>query len=55
MVFVYQWDAHMETLEPKLRKEMKSGAVVVSNAFTFSDWEQEAADEELGLYVYRVP
>ena len=55
VIFVYQWDVHMEKLEPKLRKEMKPGAVVISNAFTFSDWEQEAADEELGLYVYRVP
>ena len=35
------------------RAELKPGAVVISNAFAFEDWEEELADEEHGIYVYR--
>lgn len=46
----------MRRLEPKLRAEMRTGAVVVSHAFAFVDWEPEArlmVSEAASAWIYR--
>lgn len=39
IVFCYLLPNFMEKLEPKLKKELKPGALVVSNTFPFPDWK----------------
>jgi len=62
-VFCYLITDEMEKLEEKLNKELKSGAIVISNTFKFKDWQPEKViviDETKGkgvlsnrLYIYR--
>jgi len=42
----------MERLEKKLRKELKSGARVVSNSFTFPNWKETQKTDK--VYVYTI-
>lgn len=42
----------MRRLEKKLRKELKPGARVISNAFTFPSWVSEKS--ESGVHLYKV-
>jgi cyclopropane fatty-acyl-phospholipid synthase-like methyltransferase len=50
---IYGITSIMRPLEEKLRSELKPGARVISNFFTFPTWEQE---EKVGdVYVYRQP
>jgi len=43
-----------ERLKEKLRRELRPGARVVSNIFTFSGFPLAAIDEDLHLYLYRM-
>ena len=49
---VFGMDHIMAPLERKIKKEMKPGSVVLSNAFRFPDWEPE---KKVGtVFLYRV-
>jgi 16S rRNA A1518/A1519 N6-dimethyltransferase RsmA/KsgA/DIM1 with predicted DNA glycosylase/AP lyase activity len=50
LLLVYCPQHVMEQLEPKLKKELKPGARVVSNYFHFSSWEPEQVKNEVRLY-----
>ncbi len=49
-VVVYGIPYIMSRLEEKLRKELKPGARVVSNAFPFPNWEPIAKEKTIYLY-----
>lgn len=48
---IYGITSIMKRLEEKLLKEMKPGAIIVSNYFTFPNWQHETKDGM--IYVYR--
>ncbi len=48
---IYGITSIMRPLEEKLRAELKPGARVISNYFTFPNWEEEEKEGE--IYVYR--
>lgn len=50
VVFVFGITGIMGKLEKKLRKELKLGARVVCNAFTFPNWKP--TEESDGVYLY---
>ena len=52
VIFVYQWDLHMERFEEKLKRELKPGAHLRSQ-MRFEEWPEELADEGHGLFVYK--
>lgn len=54
VVFVYLLPWRMKALEKKLRKELKPGALVVSNSFIFPDWNILREDAKTHVYVFRV-
>jgi len=39
IVFCYLYPHLMERLEPKLKKELKEGALIISNTFPLSNWQ----------------
>lgn len=61
VVAVYGLGPIMEPLGKKLKAELRPGAIVLSNEFTFPGWaeEREAAGDEEGeaqlIHVYKVP
>lgn len=65
VVAVYGLGPIMEPLGKKLKAELRPGAIVLSNEFTFPDWAEErevgdaAAGDEEGeaqlIHVYKVP
>jgi predicted RNA methylase len=50
IITVFQVDFAMNELENKLKKELKSGAKVISNQWTFPKWKY--SKYENGIYVY---
>jgi len=50
---IYGITSIMSPLEEKLRSELKSGAKVISNFFTFPNWGHEVKVSE--VYLYRQP
>jgi SAM-dependent methyltransferase len=55
VVFTFLLQDTNDRLKEKLRRELRPGARIVSNIFTFSGFPLAAVDEELHLYLYRVP
>lgn len=53
IVFVCGLTRIMERLEKKLKAELKPGARIASNAFTFSHWEP--LKKENDVYLYKQP
>ncbi len=54
VVVTYLLQETNDRLKDKLRRELRPGARIVSNTFTFSGLPLVAVDEALGLYVYRM-
>ena len=54
VVFVYLLPWRMETLGKKLQKELKPGALVVSNSFIFPGWRILRQDPKTHDYVFQV-
>ncbi|MCX6746021.1 MAG: hypothetical protein NTX00_03290 [Candidatus Parcubacteria bacterium] len=63
-IFCFLITEEMNKLEEKLKRELKSGALVISNSFTFKNWQPEKTivinkDKKTGfnnkIYVYRQP
>ena len=50
VLFVYCIDHRMTKLEEKVKREMKSGARIVSNGFRFLDWQPESEKDGVRLY-----
>jgi len=40
-IFCFLMTKEMERLKEKLKKELKPGAIIISHAFTFKDWQPE--------------
>ena len=55
VVFTFLLQDTNDRLKEKLRRELRPGTRIVSNIFTFSGFPLAAVDEELQLYLYRVP
>ena len=53
VVFIYLLPLRMEKLEIKLKKELKPGALVVSNSFIFPHWKILRQDAKNHVYVFR--
>jgi SAM-dependent methyltransferase len=51
IVAVYGLNSIMKRLEAKLKGELKAGARVVSNYFTFPDWPEAKSEGSVHLYV----
>jgi len=51
VVVVFGMKHVMAKLEKKLEKELKPGAVVVLNYFTFSKWKPEKMEDDIYLYI----
>lgn len=51
VVAVYGLNSIMKKLEVKLKKELKAGARVVSNYFTFPNWPESKNLEDVHLYI----
>jgi hypothetical protein len=43
-----------DRLKPKLEKELKPGARVVSHVFPFKGWDPVAVDSESNIFLYRI-
>jgi SAM-dependent methyltransferase len=58
VVYLFLMPETIEKLKPKLSKELKSGARVVSYVFPFKDWKPEEilekTDKDLAIYLYRI-
>lgn len=57
VVTLYLLQSLNEKLRPKLLKELKPGARIVSHAFSMGDWKPEVTQEVDGstIYLWRVP
>jgi SAM-dependent methyltransferase len=55
VVFTFLLQDTNERLKEKLRRELRPGARIISNIFTFSGFPLVATDEQLHLYLYRIP
>jgi hypothetical protein len=60
LVCCYLYPGAMRRLAPKLERELRPGALVVSNSFLVPGWEPEAtrtSDDQYGtpVYLYRRP
>ena len=51
-ITVYGIPYMMKPLKEKLRKEMRPGSKVISNAFPFPQWQEDAKNE--GVYLYQI-
>ncbi len=51
LLLIYCPQHVMAQLEPKLKKELKPGARVVSNYFHFPNWEPKLVENEVRLYL----
>lgn len=54
VVFVYLLPWRMERLQAKLKNELKTGSLVVSNSFIFPNWNILRQDRQKHIYVFRV-
>lgn len=52
VVFIYLLPWRMLRLEKKLKKELKKGAIVVSNSFIFPNWKILRQDAKRHVYVF---
>jgi cyclopropane fatty-acyl-phospholipid synthase-like methyltransferase len=50
VMIIYGMDYIMKNLEEKLQRELKTGARVLSNAFTFPTWKPAEKNDNLYLY-----
>jgi SAM-dependent methyltransferase len=55
VVFTFLLQDTNERLKAKLRRELRPGTRIISNIFTFSGFPLIATDEQLHLYLYRMP
>jgi len=53
IIFLYQLPLAMKLLVEKIKKEAKPGTRIVSNSFSFPDWNP--LQNEGGIYLYQVP
>lgn len=58
VVICYLSNGHMKQLEPKLRKELPQGAMVISSTFHMPHWQPESVQDLSGMwdtkiFVYR--
>lgn len=53
IVTVYGISYMMKKLEAKLKKELKPNARVISNYFTFSDWQYAQREDNVYLYLQK--
>jgi len=53
IITIYGMTSIMGKLEEKLKRELKHGAKIVSNTFTFPTWEP--VDKKKNVYLYIVP
>lgn len=54
IIFVYLLPWKMKRLADKIKKELKPGAIVVSNSFIFPGWKILRQDTAAHVYVFRV-
>lgn len=54
IVYVYLLPWRMDALARKLERELKKGAVVVSNSFIFPKWKLLREDRDHHVYVYQI-
>ncbi|HBR80634.1 MAG: Methyltransferase [Candidatus Uhrbacteria bacterium GW2011_GWE2_45_35] len=58
VVYLFLMPETVEKLKPKLLKELKPGARIISYVFPFKDWKPESVlektEKDLEVYVYRV-
>jgi SAM-dependent methyltransferase len=54
VVFVYLLPLHMNRLEKVLKKQLKPGALIVSNSFVFPHWKTLRQDTKNHVYVFQV-
>jgi hypothetical protein len=52
VIFTFLLQDTNDRLKDKLRRELRPGARIISNTFTFSGFPLIAADDELHLYLY---
>jgi precorrin-6B methylase 2 len=55
VVFTYLLQDTNDRLKDKLRRELRPGTRIIANTFVFSGFPLVAVDEELKLYLYRMP
>lgn len=55
IVFVYLIPWRMEDLARKLKKELKPGAIVITNSFIFPGWKIIREDKPNHVYAFRIP
>ena len=53
VLVVYLFPETNQKLQPKLEKELKPGARVLTNTFAFPEWTPITTDEKEGLFVYQ--
>jgi cyclopropane fatty-acyl-phospholipid synthase-like methyltransferase len=53
VIFVYLLPWYMDKLAKKLKKELKPGALVVTNSFIIPGWKQVRQDTALHVFVYK--
>ncbi len=53
VVFVYLLPWRMDALARKLKRELKPGAIVVSNSFIFPNWNIIRQDDKHHIYVFK--
>ncbi len=51
VIFLYQVPYAMRRLETKLRDELPAGARIISNDFTFVDWQPAHEEDHVRVYV----
>ncbi len=54
VMFVYLIPWKMDVLAEKLKRELKPGALVISNSFIFPKWKIERKDADHHIYVFRI-
>ncbi len=50
LIFIYFIPHRMKKLAKKIKKEMKPGSRIISNAFLFPDWQYIKKDDNIYLY-----
>ncbi|MEK7576996.1 MAG: SAM-dependent methyltransferase [Patescibacteria group bacterium] len=55
VVFVYLLPWRMEELAAKLKSELRSGTLVISNSFIFPDWKIHESDTKAHIYAFKLP
>jgi SAM-dependent methyltransferase len=55
VVTSFLWSGAMERLRPKLERELRAGARLVSHVHPVTAWRPDAYDAETQVYLYRFP